>query len=81
MPATLNNAASIEHADLTRAGDCMQAMRDHQKSSPGGEPGQGILYGGFGLRIRKSRRLVQHEDWRIRKNRPGDRNTLRLTPR
>ena len=79
MGAGLHDAALVEHQDAVGADDARQAMGADQYGPPFHQPVQGIEDHRLVLGIDRRQGLVEHQDWCVPEQRPGDGDALALS--
>ena len=81
MAAALDDPAGVHHEDDVRAADRGEAVRDHKRRAPVHDLLDGVLDEPLRDRIDGGRRLVEHKDARVGKQRAGEGQKLLLAGR
>ena len=81
MGAAIDDAAAVHDDHLIGEGDGRQPVRDDEGRPAGHRLAQPRLDRGLGGRVDRGGRVVEDQDPRIGKQRPGDRDSLALAPR
>mmetsp|Transcript_10713 Transcript_10713/g.25405 ORF Transcript_10713/g.25405 Transcript_10713/m.25405 type:complete len:494 (-) Transcript_10713:604-2085(-) len=77
----LDQLALLHHADVLRAADCGEAVRDDNGGAAGHEPLECALDEPFALRVQGRGRLVEEEHLGVLEDGPGDCHALLLPAR
>src|SRR3954468_16992443 len=79
--AALDDLAVLQDKNLVGAADRRQAVGDHERGAPLPQRAEAVLDERLALAVQARRRLVEHQDPRVRQDGPCDRDPLPLPAR